>query len=149
MVDTVLYGPFSSASALAKTCEAGNLGTPLGEVHYPISGSGTSTSPGIKLPAGDAVTGVYTFVETLTVPGWPGTFTHDCGTPPETFTVPHPPVVHTTSGAGSGASTAGQAALAVTGSKAGTLGGIGAVIISAGLAAVVMSDRHRRAGVGR
>lgn len=148
-IDTALYGPFASTTALDAACAAGNLGTPVGEVHYTINGSGTSTSPGIKLPAGDAVTGVYTFIETMTVPGVPGTFTHGCGTPPETFTVPHPPapkapVVHTTAGAGGGASTQGQAALPRTGMKAGMLAGVGGVFFAAGLAALTLSDRKRR-----
>ena len=61
-----------------------------------LSNTRAGTTGTSELPAGKAVAGVYTFVEELTVPGWPGKFTHDCGTPPETFTVPHPPVVHTT-----------------------------------------------------
>lgn len=142
-VTTTLYGPFASADALAKACAAGQLGTPVGTVDYQVTGSGASTSPSITLPAGDVGAGVYTFVETLRVPGFPP-ITHDCGTPPETFTVPHPPkpVAQPTSGAAAGDSTNGGATLPATGAAIAALGALGVALFGIGLATVFLTDRR-------
>lgn len=145
-VTTGLYGPFTSADALAQACAAGQLGTPVGTVDYQVTGSGESTSPGIDLPQGDVGAGVYTFAETLQVPGFPP-ITHDCGTPPETFTVPHPPkpVAQPTSGAAAGDSTNGGATLPATGAAIAALGAVGIALFGIGLVTVFLTDRRRTA----
>lgn len=145
-ITTTLYGPFGSLDELARACTAHQLGAPVGTVNYRVTGSGDSTSPGIKLPSGDAGAGLYSFIETLHVPGFPP-ITHDCGTPPETFTVPHPPkppVKRITSGSGAGASNSGQAALPATGAAIAVLGAAGAALCGIGFLVTTLADRRRR-----
>ncbi len=98
-VITALYGPFASTDALVAACTADDLGDPVGAVRDTVvAGPARATvleSGVIALPEGDDAAGLYTFISTLAIAGFPP-ISHDCGAPAETFRLDPPPTTTTT-----------------------------------------------------